>query len=202
VSELPPNWALARVGDLVELGPKNDCPDGTEVGFVPLQRLGVDYRSRHTFEPRPWAAVKKGYTHFADGDVLLARITPSFENGKAGIMRGLLNGIGAGSTEYFVCRPIEGVLLPEYLLAHFKTPEFLRDGEQVMSGAVGQQRVPKQYVLDSKLCYLRSTSKNVSLTSWMRYSRGWTPAANASTACPPSSSASAKPCSPPRPLAS
>ena len=77
MSELPPNWALARVGDLVELGPKNDCPDDTEVGFVPLQRLGVDYRSRHTFEPKPWSAVKKGYTHFADGDVLLARITPS-----------------------------------------------------------------------------------------------------------------------------
>src|SRR5262245_30708393 len=151
MNELPPNWALARVGDLVELGPKNDCPDDTEVGFVPLQRLGVDYRSHYTFEPKPWSAVKKGYTHFADGDVLLARITPSFENGKAGIVRGLPNGIGAGSTEYFVCRPIKGALLPEYLLAHFKTPQFLRDGEQVMSGAVGQQRVPKQYVLDSEL---------------------------------------------------
>jgi type I restriction enzyme S subunit len=151
VSGLPPNWVLARVGDLVELGPKNDCPDDTEVGFVPLQRLGVDYRSRHTFEPKPWSIVKKGYTHFADGDVLLARITPSFENGKAGIVRDLPNGIGAGSTEYFVCRPLKGVLLPEYLLAHFKTPQFLRDGEQVMSGAVGQQRVPKQYVLDSEL---------------------------------------------------
>jgi type I restriction enzyme S subunit len=142
---------LARVGDLVDFDPKNDCADDTEVGFVPLQRLGVDYRSRHTFEPKPWSAVKKGYTHFADGDVLLARITPSFENGKAGIVRGLPNGIGAGSTEYFVCRPIKGVLLPEYLLAYFKTPQFLRDGEQVMSGAVGQQRVPKQYVLDSEL---------------------------------------------------
>jgi type I restriction enzyme S subunit len=142
---------LARVGDLVDFGPKNDCPDDTEVGFVPLQRLGVDYRSRHTFEPKPWLAVKKGYTHFADGDVLLARITPSFENGQAGIVRGLPNGIGAGSTEYFVCRPTKDVLLPEYLLAHFKTPQFLQDGEQVMSGAVGQQRVPKQYVLDSEL---------------------------------------------------
>jgi type I restriction enzyme S subunit len=151
VSELPPNWGLARVGDLIDLGPKNKCPEDTEVGFVPLQRLGVDYRSRHSFEPKPWSTVKKGYTHFADGDVLLARITPSFENGKAGIARGLPNGLGAGSTEYFVCRPLTDALLPEYLLAHFKTPRFLRDGEQVMSGAVGQQRVPKQYVLDSRL---------------------------------------------------
>jgi type I restriction enzyme, S subunit len=151
VSDLPQNWAVARVGDLIDLGPKNDCEDDIEVGFVPLHRLGVDYRSRHTFETKPWSAVKKGYTHFLDGDVLLARITPSFENGKAGIVRGLPNGIGAGSTEYFVCRPLKDVLLPEYLLAHFKTPQFIRGGEQVMSGAVGQQRVPKQYVLDSEI---------------------------------------------------
>lgn len=148
---LPPNWVWARIGDLVELGPRNQADDETDAGFVPLQRMGTNYRSRHSLEVRPWGTIKKGYTHFMDGDVLLARITPSFENGKGGIVRGLPNGIGAGSTEYFVCRPIRDALLPEYLLAHFKTPQFLRDGEQVMSGAVGQQRVPKHYVLDSQL---------------------------------------------------
>ncbi|TXI41039.1 MAG: type I restriction endonuclease subunit S [Nitrosomonas sp.] len=151
MSRLPLSWVWARVGELVDLGPKNQCDDETEAGFVPLQYLGVGYRTRHTFEVRPWSSIKKGYTHFADGDVLLARITPSFENGKAGIVRNLPNGMGAGSTEYFVCRPIPGAVLPEYLLAHFKMPQFLRDGEQMMSGAVGQQRVPKQYVLNSQL---------------------------------------------------
>lgn len=148
---LPPNWVWARVGDLVELGPKNQADDEIDAGFVPLQRMGINYRSHHSLEVRPWGTIKKGYTHFMDGDVLLARITPSFENGKGGIVRGLPNGIGSGSTEYYVCRPIRNTLLPEYLLAHFKTPRFLRDGEQVMSGAVGQQRVPKQYLLDSQL---------------------------------------------------
>lgn len=151
MSNLPDNWTIARVGDLIEIGPKNECDDDTDVGFVPLQRLGVSYRSRHTHEVRQWSTVKKGYTHFADGDVLLARITPSFENGKAGIARNLPNGLGAGSTEYFVCRPVDGALLAEYLLAYFKTSKFLQDGEHVMSGAVGQQRVPKQYVLDCEL---------------------------------------------------
>lgn len=151
MSELPQGWAMYRVGDLVDFNPKNSCPDDTNVGFVPLQRLGVDYRSRHTFEVRQWFEVKRGYTHFTNGDVLLAKITPSFENGKAGITRDLPNGLGAGSTEYFVFRPFSSALLPEYLLAHFKTPQFLRDGEQVMSGVVGQQRVPKQFVLDSEL---------------------------------------------------
>jgi type I restriction enzyme S subunit len=149
--ELPVGWANAQVGELVEAGPKNDCHDDTQVGFVPLQRLGVDYLSRHSHEPRTWREVKKGYTHFQDGDVLLARITPSFENGKAGIARDLPNGIGAGSTEYIVCRPYSDALDPNYLLAHFKTRSFLLGGEMVMTGAVGQQRVPKSFVLESCL---------------------------------------------------
>lgn len=149
MSELPRSWVLVKVGDLIDLNPKSEAPDVAEAGFVPLKSMGVRFRDRHAVEKRPWGEVKKGYTHFGNGDVLLARITPSFENGKAGIARDLPNGIGAGSTEYFVCRPREGVVLPEYLLAHFKTRPFLEAGERVMSGAVGQQRVPKRYLLDS-----------------------------------------------------
>ena len=151
MTTLPEQWCLARVRDLIDVDPRNDCPDDLRIGFVPLARLGVLYRSSPSFETKTWAEVKKGYTHFADGDVLLARITPSFENGKAGIPRGLPNGLGAGSTEYVVCRPRSGSLLPEYLLAHFKTPAFLEEGARVMTGAVGHQRVPKKYILDSRI---------------------------------------------------
>ena len=149
--ELPVGWAMATVGELTNVGPKNETADETEVGFVPLQRLGVTYLSRHTHEPRVWKEVKKGYTQFQNGDVLLARITPSFENGKAGIARDLPNGLGAGSTEYIVFRPFADALDPRYLLAHFKTRSFLTSGEMVMTGAVGQQRVPKAFVLESQL---------------------------------------------------
>ncbi len=149
--EMPVGWAMATVGELTNVGPKNECADATEVGFVPLQRLGVTYLSRPTHEPRAWKDVKKGYTQFQNGDVLLARITPSFENGKAGIARDLPNGLGAGSTEYIVFRPFAEALDPRYLLAHFKTRSFLASGELVMTGAVGQQRVPKAFVLESQL---------------------------------------------------
>ena len=149
--ELPVGWSVATVGELTDVGPKNECDDETVVGFVPLQRLGVSYLSRHTHEPRKWEEVKKGYTHFQNGDVLLARITPSFENGKAGIARDLPSGLGAGSTEYIVFRPLADALDPRYLLAHFKNRSFLTCGEMVMTGAVGQQRVPKSFVLESQL---------------------------------------------------
>jgi restriction endonuclease S subunit len=151
MSEIPQNWTIVRIEDVITLNPRNDCDDSTEVGFVPLQLLGVYFRDHHTFEQRPWSVVKKGYTHFANGDVLLARITPSFENGKAGIARNLPNGLGAGSTEYFVCRPLSGAIISEYLLAYFKTIRFLLDGEYLMTGASGHKRVPKEYLLGSEL---------------------------------------------------
>lgn len=151
MNKLPPGWVHAPIGDLVEFNPKNQCKDEMNVGFVPLNRMGTRYREQHSFEPRRWLEVKKGYTHFRDGDVLLARITPCFENGKAGIAKDLPSGVGAGSTEYFVLRPKSGVLDARYLLAFLKTSQFMHEGERRMAGAVGQQRVPKQYVLDAAI---------------------------------------------------
>ena len=116
-----------------------------------MQRMGTRFREVPTFEVRRWSAVKKGYTPFADGDVLLARITPCFENGKGGIPRGLPNGLGAGSTEFVVLRPKQSALVPEYLLALLKTDQFLSDGKASMTGAVGQQRVPKSLIFGYKI---------------------------------------------------
>ncbi|CAE6838132.1 restriction endonuclease subunit S [Paraburkholderia domus] len=144
---LPNGWTLSKVGDLIELNPKNSCDGGATVGFVPMPLLGTRYLGSVAFEAKLWNDVKKGYTHFADGDVLLAKITPCFENGKAGIPMGLPSGLGAGSTEYFVCRAKPELLEPRYLLAWFKTDGFMRNGAVEMTGSVGHKRVPKEYVV-------------------------------------------------------
>lgn len=112
-----------------------------------MHRMGTRFLDVPGFEVRRWGSVKKGFTAFANGDVLLARITPCFENGKGGIPQGLPNGVGAGSTEHFVLRPKSRALSAKYLLALFKTQRFLIDGKTSMTGAVGQQRVPKHQVL-------------------------------------------------------
>ena len=151
MSKLPANWIHTPIGEIVELNPRNEVADDTIVGFTPMPLLGKSFRETPTFEPRLWREVKKGYTHFIDGDVLLAKITPCFENGKAGIPLGLPNGIGAGSTEYFVCRTNSSVILSKYLLAYFKTVNFLRYGESAMTGSVGHKRVPKNYILETKI---------------------------------------------------
>ena len=150
MSGLPRGWAETPIGELVELNPKNTCDDNTEVGFVPMPLMGTTYLSKLAYERRQWREVKKGYTHFADGDVLLGKITPCFENGKAGLASDLPNALGAGSTEYFVFRP-RPTLYPQYLLAYFKTRQFMSNGAVEMTGSVGHKRVPKNYVTETKI---------------------------------------------------
>ncbi len=151
MSNLPAGWATVPIGELIALNPKNTAPDGVDAAFMPMNLLGKAYRERPTFQVKPWGEIASSYVHFAEGDVLLAKITPCFENGKAGIAVGLPSGIGAGSSEFFVCRPVDGALLPQWLLAHFKTNEFLQVGAQQMTGSVGHKRVPKGYLVGYEL---------------------------------------------------
>ena len=89
--------------------------------------------------------MRKGYTHFANGDVVLAKITPCFENGKAAVMANLTNGFGAGTTELHVVRPITGGVEPGYIYIFLRSPYFKTIGERHMTGTAGQKRLPTEY---------------------------------------------------------
>ncbi|HVS54157.1 MAG TPA: N-6 DNA methylase [Opitutaceae bacterium] len=140
---------VARLADVAEINPKKSevrslAPD-TPVSFVPMERLSTDRPSFTGAHERPIGEVLAGYTYFRDGDVLLAKITPCFENGKAGIARNLRNGIGFGSSEFYVFRCSEKVV-PEYLYYLITRPAFREEGEQNMSGTGGQQRVTREFI--------------------------------------------------------
>ncbi|PHQ27595.1 restriction endonuclease [Marinobacter guineae] len=111
----------------------------------------TSYHGDHEDEPRNWGEIKKGYSHFANGDVGLAKITPCFENSKAAVFRNLRNGIGAGTTELHVARPLSSAINPYFLLLFLKSPRFLKEGEKVMTGSAGQKRVPKGYFSETPL---------------------------------------------------
>ena len=115
------------------------------VSFAPMENLGVDRKFLKALQVKPLASVVGSYTYFADGDVLLAKITPCFENGKLGIAKGLTNGIGFGSSEFFVFRPT-ATLDKEFLYYFLARPQFRTEGAARMGGAVGQQRVPRQFI--------------------------------------------------------
>lgn len=146
MSELPSGWAQACISDLAELNPKQVFDDETLAGFVPMSHAPTNFRDKLRFDERPWREIKKAYTNFKDGDVIFAKVTPCFENGKAAFVEGLPNGIGAGSSEFFVLRPRCNEISAKYLLAVIKSHGFLHEGAASMTGAVGLRRVPKQFV--------------------------------------------------------
>ncbi len=143
-------WQTKRLADVCEIKPpKSEAREriagNALVSFAPMEGLGIDRKLLSATHVRPLASVVGSYTYFADGDVLLAKITPCFENGKVGIAAGLTNGIGFGSSEFIVFRPRPG-LEKEFLYYYLSRPDFRSEGAARMGGAVGQQRVPKEFV--------------------------------------------------------
>ena len=123
-----------------------DIPDDTDVSFVPMANMNAYNAHFEPKEDRKLVDVRSGFTYFRDNDILLAKITPCFENGKAGIARNLTNGIGFGSTEYIVIRANTSLVYPEWIFYHINTPEFIEGGKAFMTGTAGQQRVDINYV--------------------------------------------------------
>lgn len=142
---LPATWRWTTLAELGFINPRNVVADDQEVAFVPMTLVPQGYGEPVQSEVRLWRDVKKGFTHFAEGDVVLAKITPCFQNGKAAVMRELRNGVGAGTTELHVFRPVEGTVLSEYVYIHLKSPSFVSEGIPRMTGTAGQKRVPNDY---------------------------------------------------------
>ncbi|WP_299207930.1 restriction endonuclease subunit S [uncultured Tateyamaria sp.] len=144
-SQLPPNWVTTTLGNLGLISPRNEVQEDTLSGFVPMAAIDAKYGLPHAFEKRQWGEIKSGYTHIANGDVVLAKITPCFENGKSAAIANLPNGIGSGTTELHVFRQLEPVVDPSYLLAFLKSGSFIETGIPKMTGTAGQKRVPAEY---------------------------------------------------------
>jgi type I restriction enzyme S subunit len=96
-------------------------------------------------QTRPYRRVKRGYTYFEERDVLFAKITPSMQNGKSAIAKGLIDGFGFGSTEFHVLRPSSRVI-PEWVYLFVRQRSFRDEAMQHFRGAVGQQRVPAEFL--------------------------------------------------------
>lgn len=150
--ELPDGWEWTRLGTITQINPRNNADDELSVSFVPMPLITTLHSGEHGQETKTWGEIKKGYTHFADGDIGVAKITPCFENSKAVVFSELENGIGAGTTELHIARPFNATLLaPCYILLFLKAPMFLIVGETKMTGTAGQKRVPKGFFSESPL---------------------------------------------------
>ncbi|AEH48879.1 restriction endonuclease subunit S [Parageobacillus thermoglucosidasius] len=147
--QIPQNWRWVRLGDIVDINPPKkklaDIEDDQSCTFIPMPSVSDKTGEIENPEIRKYAEVKKGYTFFLENDILFAKITPCMENGKTAIMQNLINGFGFGSTEFHVIRtnPYINTKLIYYLL---RSKKFRMEAKKEMTGAVGQQRVPKSFL--------------------------------------------------------
>lgn len=149
LGDVPEHWLTTRLRFVMRLNPSktelSQLPADTEISFLPMEAIGED-GSLRLDGSRPLGEVLSGYSYFRDGDVAIAKITPCFENGKGALMRGLLGGVGFGTTELIVARPDLAVVTAEFIHWLFQSTQFRLRGEGEMYGAGGQKRVPDDFV--------------------------------------------------------
>lgn len=142
-------WKRIRLCDECKINPPKidvkSLPDNLEVSFFPMPALSEIQGAITEPQTRPLGEVRTGFTNFSEGDVVFAKITPCMENGKSAVIGQLVNGIGFGTTEFFVLRCSDQ--LYNRFLWHLVRDRYFRDeAKMVMTGAVGQQRVPKSFL--------------------------------------------------------
>lgn len=166
------NWESKPINKLFEIKPpksevKKALGDNEIVSFLPMEDLEVMNFAITATKEKQLGSVINSYTYFAENDVLLAKITPCFENGKIGIARNLKNGIGFGSSEYIVFRST-GVVIPEYLYFFLSRPQFRIEGKKLMTGAVGHKRISKDWIENYALPYPKSISTQTEIVEKLK----------------------------------
>ena len=136
-------YPMRKLSDCCIINPRRtsvSLKDSDYVSFVPMPSVSENGTLQDVMDEE-YGKVKKGFTYFENNDVLFAKITPCKENGKGAIAHGLTNGIGMGSTEFHILRPITGLSNPYWLLCLTRMPIFRKLAEKNMSGTGGQKRV-------------------------------------------------------------
>lgn len=146
-------WPAVRLRHVALINPLpgrvDRLPDEHPVSFLPMEAIGEDGRIDLS-RTRPLGEVRQSYTYFEDGDVVFAKVTPCFENGKGALLRGLADGLGFGTTELTVLRP--GARLDAGFLSYFLScPLFRGPGAGSMTGAGGLKRVPEEFTRNTTM---------------------------------------------------
>lgn len=148
------SWKRVRIQDVCKVNPPKinakEFDDDLEVSFFPMPALSEITGTITDPQTRKLGEVKTGFTNFMEGDVVFAKITPCMENGKSAIIPPLVNDIGYGTTEFYVMR-CSDKLLNGYLYHLVRSKHFRDEAKAVMTGAVGQQRVPKSFIEDYEI---------------------------------------------------
>ncbi|WP_087547654.1 restriction endonuclease subunit S [Acinetobacter sp. WCHA39] len=146
LGKVPEHWHTTRIKYVAELTPKKSevlNTDNRLCTFVPMEKLKLGRLIKD--EEKPISEVIGGYTYFKDGDLLLAKVTPCFENKNMVVASGLKNGIGFGSSEIYVLRTNNSIS-NQFLYYRLQEEQFMELGTGAMTGAGGLKRVPSEFL--------------------------------------------------------
>lgn len=147
-------WGLTSLGEVCDINPQksqdNRLVSDLIVSFVSMSAVS-EKGEIDTSETKRYDDVKSGFTYFLEEDVLFAKITPCMENGKGAVAKKLCNGIGFGSTEFHVLRPIAGKSNPYWIYVLTTFQKFRTDAANNMTGSAGQRRVPSSFLKNYKV---------------------------------------------------
>ena len=148
LGDVPEGWEVKRLKTICRINPPRSSgrmADAEElVTFLPMEKVGVDGKIDGSIR-MPISQMASGFTCFQRNDVILAKITPCFENGKGAVLDALPTPIGFGSTEFIVLRA-SNALDPRFLYLLTFEAQFRRLGEESMTGSAGQQRISREFV--------------------------------------------------------
>ncbi len=150
IGEIPAHWEVLKVKHVGSSNPSKNNPKthylkDKLVVFLPMERVHTD----GTFDQElkvPYSQLKNGYTYFEENDVLIAKVTPCFENGKIVLIKNLASQVGFGSTEFIVIRPVSRKVFPTFLYYVLHNDPLRSMGKYFMTSAVGLKRVPTKFV--------------------------------------------------------
>jgi restriction endonuclease S subunit len=146
---IPEHWKVKRLKYVCSINPSkspiSNLSLDTEISFVPMEYVD-NYGNIDLRETKTLREVSQGYTYFQNKDVIIAKITPCFENGKGALCSNLHNTIGFGSTEFHVIRVISNKTIPEFTYYLTKSTRFTNLGSSELYGVAGQKRVPESFL--------------------------------------------------------
>ena len=150
ISKVPKNWGVLKVKHVSSTNPSKNSPKTKSfkdepVVFLPMGRVHTDGSIDQTLK-LPYSQLKTGYTYFEENDVLVAKVTPCFENGKIVLVKNLATPVGFGSTEFIVVRPNVEKAFPPFLYYVLYNYPLRGIGKHFMTSAVGLKRVPTEFI--------------------------------------------------------
>ena len=151
--DIDPNWEMEEIGNICEINPKKSeikLDNNSDVSFIPMEDVSENNLLTLPLRIKKLSEVTTSYTYFKTDDILLAKVTPCFENGKCTIVKDLINGVGFGSSEFIVLRCNEKVK-KEWVYSFIISEKFKKLGVENFTGTSGLRRVPRAFVAKYKI---------------------------------------------------